>query len=186
MFDAAHNGNVVLDELYFVTTTVVDWIDVFTRPRYKHIILESLAYCQKAKGLKIYAWVLMSNHLHAIVSAGAKPTVADIMRDFKKFTSQRILAELADDLKESRRMWMLSRFHRASESSSKIKNHRFWQDGYHPLLLYRQDIYLQKLNYIHNNPVKHEFVARPEDYLYSSATDYAGGKGLLDVIVVRE
>ena len=63
-------ANRVLDELYFVTSTVVDWIDIFTRPKYKHIILESLAYCQEKKGLRIYAWVLMSNHLHMIVSSG--------------------------------------------------------------------------------------------------------------------
>ena len=73
-------ANRVLDELYFVTSTVVDWIDIFTRPKYKHIILESLAYCQEKKGLRIYAWVLMSNHLHMIVSSGTEATVSDILR----------------------------------------------------------------------------------------------------------
>lgn len=180
------NGNKVLEELYFVTTTVVDWVDVFTRPKYKHIALDSLAYCQKEKGLKIYAWVLMPNHLHAIVSAGGEHSVAEIVRDFKKFTSHRIVAELENDLEESRRKWMLERFRFAAMCSSKVKDYKFWQDDYHPVLLYSLDFYLQKLNYIHNNPVKHEFVVRPEDYLYSSAIDYAGGKGLLDVIVARE
>ena len=85
-------ANRVLDELYFVTSTVVDWIDIFTRPKYKHIILESLAYCQEKKGLRIYAWVLMSNHLHMIVSSGTEASVSDILRDFKKFTSKRIMA----------------------------------------------------------------------------------------------
>lgn len=89
-----NTANRVLDELYFITTTVVDWVNIFTRPKYKHIILESLAYCQQRKGLKIYAWVRMSNHLHMIVSAGAKQTVTDIMRDFKKFTGKRILVTL--------------------------------------------------------------------------------------------
>lgn len=77
------------DELYFITSTVVDWVDIFTRPKYKHIILESLVYCQEHKGLKIYAWVLMSNHLHMIVSSGSQSSVSDILRDFKKFTSRR-------------------------------------------------------------------------------------------------
>lgn len=103
-------ANRVLDELYFITITVVDRVDIFTRPKYKHIILESLAYCQQKKGLKIYASVLMSNHLHMIVSAGTEQTVADIMRDFKKFTGKRILAELEEDPQESRREWMLDRF----------------------------------------------------------------------------
>ena len=148
-------ANRVLDELYFVTSTVVDWIDIFTRPKYKHIILESLAYCQEKKGLRIYAWVLMSNHLHMIVSSGTEATASDILRDFKKFTSKRIMAELETDPQESRRE-----------------------------LIYLHDFFLQKLNYIHNNPVKQEIVARQEDYLYSSAVSYAGDKGLLEVILV--
>ena len=87
-------ANRVLDELYFVTSTVVDWIDIFTRPKYNHIILESLAYFHEKKGLRIYAWVLMSNHLHMIVSSGTEATVSDILRDFKKFTSKRIMLSL--------------------------------------------------------------------------------------------
>ena len=82
-----NTANRVLDELYFITTTVVNWVDIFIRPKYKHIILDSLAYCQQQKGLRIYAWVLMSNHLHMIVSAGAEQSVADLIRDFKKFTT---------------------------------------------------------------------------------------------------
>lgn len=178
-----NTANRVLDELYFITTTVVDWVDIFTRPKYKHIILESLAYCQQQKGLKIYAWVLMSNHLHMIVSADTEQTVADIMRDFKKFTGKRILAELEEDPQESRREWMLDRFRFAGANDKKITNYRFWQEGYHPELVYLHDFYRQKLDYIHNNPVRQEVVARQEEYLYSSAVDYAGGKGLLEVIV---
>lgn len=178
-----NTANRVLDELYFITTTVVDWVDIFTRPKYKHIILEALAYCQQQKGLKIYAWVLMSNHLHMIVSAGAGQTVAEIVRDFKKFTSKRILTELETDPQESRREWMLDRFRFAGANDKKITNYRFWQEGYHPEVIYLHDFYRQKLDYIHNNPVKQEVVARQEEYLYSSAVDYVGGKGLLEVIV---
>lgn len=176
-------ANKVLAELYFITTTVVDWVDLFTRPKYKHIIVDSLAYCQENKGLKIYAWVLMSNHLHMIVSAGAETTVSDILRDFKKFTSKRILAELEVDSQESRREWMLDRYRFAAANDKKITNYRFWQDGYHPMLLYSHDFFLQKLNYIHQNPVRQEIVATQEEYLYSSAIDYAGGKGVLEVMV---
>lgn len=183
-FVRRNNTNRMVGELSFVTTTVVDWIDIFTRPKYKHIVLDSLAYCQKNKGLVICAWVLMPNHFHAIMRAEGDVTLAEIIRDFKKFTSQRIVDELTDDTKESRRHWMLDRFHQAGVNSSKIKNYRLWQEGYHVFLLGRHDTYMQKLNYIHNNPVKHEFVAQPEDYLYSSAKDYAGYKGLLDVMIV--
>lgn len=173
----------VLDELYFVTSTVVDWIDIFTRPKYKHIILESLSYCQEKKGLKIYAWVLMSNHIHLIVSSANEASVSDILRDFKKFTSKRILAELEIDPKESRREWMLDRFRFAGANDKKISKYRFWQEGCYPELIYLYDFYLQKLNYIHNNPVRQEIVSKPEDYLYSSAVNYTGEKGLLEVIV---
>ncbi|MCD8093421.1 MAG: transposase [Bacteroides sp.] len=178
-----NTANRVLDELYFVTSTVADWIDIFTRPKYKHIILESLAYCQEKKGLRIYAWVLMSNHLHMIVSSATETPVSDILRDFKKFTSKRILAELEIDPQESRREWMLDRFQFAGANDKKISKHRFWQEGCHPELIYLRDFYMQKLNYIHNNPVRQEIVSRPEEYLYSSAKNYAGEKGALEVIV---
>ena len=79
-------------ELYFTTSTVVDWVDVFTRPEYKHIILESLAYCQENKGLDIYAWVLMTNHLHMIVGTkNDEAIISDILRDFKKYTIKKIV-----------------------------------------------------------------------------------------------
>lgn len=125
----------------------------------------------------------MSNHLHMIVSAGAEQSVADIIRDFKKFTSKRILVELEEDPQESRREWMLDRFRFAGTSDRKITKYRFWQEGYHLEFICSHDFYRQKLNYIHDNPVRQEMVARQEEYLYSSAVDYAGGKGLLEVIV---
>ena len=173
----------ILSELYFVTTTIVDWVDIFTRSKYKHIVIDSLAYCQQRKGLHIYAWVLMSNHLHMIISVDGQQTVGDVMRDFKKYTSRQVLEELQSDLQESRRKWMLDRFSFAAVNDTKATNYKLWQDGYHPELLYTEEFYRQKLAYIHNNPVVQEIVANPEDYLYSSARDYTGGKGLITVIV---
>lgn len=79
------------NEVYFITSTIVEWVDVFTRPVYKQIIVDSLQYCQESKGLDVYAWVLMSNHLHAIVSAREGYQLSDILRDFKKYTSKRII-----------------------------------------------------------------------------------------------
>ncbi len=174
----------ITGEVYFVTDTVVDWVDIFTRPIFKHVILESLTYCQKNKGLIIYAWVLMSNHLHMIVGSTGDNKVSDIMRDFKKFTSKEILNVLLADGTESRREWMLNRFEYAGKNDAKIKNYRFWQQGNDAQEIYLNDYFNQKLNYIHENPVKAELVNRAEDYRYSSAIDYAGGKGLLDVVIV--
>ena len=180
-----HNSaNRIIDEIYFVTTTVVDWVDIFTRPKYKHIIVDSLAYCLREKGLKVYAWVLMTNHLHMIVSTAEGHCVADIMRDFKKFTSRQVAEALENDLQESRREWILDRMRFAAANDKKITNYRLWQDGYHAELLYTEEFFQQKIDYIHQNPVKMEIVSHPEDYLYSSAKDYAGNKGLLQVTMV--
>ena len=174
----------ITGEVYFVTDTVVDWVDIFTRPLYKHIIIDSLSYCQKEKGLLIYAWVLMSNHLHMIVGRKGENKVSDIMRDFKKFTSKEIIRTLLVEPTESRRDWMLNRFEYAGKHDKKIKKYRFWQEGNNAQEIFLNDYLNQKLNYIHENPVKAEIVNRPEDYRYSSAIDYAGGKGLLEVEVV--
>lgn len=84
-------------QLYFTTSTIIDWVDIFSRPSYRHIVVESLDYCQQQKGLKIYAWVLMTNHLHMVVSTKGQQTVGDILRDFKKFTNKKILGILEQD-----------------------------------------------------------------------------------------
>ena len=178
------SNGLLTKELYFITTTVVDWIDIFTRPIYKQIILDSLIYCQKEKGLDIYAWVLMSNHLHMVVGVrDDKQTISDILRDFKKYTSKKILASIEENPEESRKVWMVDRFWFVGNNDRKIKNYKFWQDGNNIEQIYTYEFFLQKVNYIHNNPVKQEIVERPEDYLYSSARDYAGLKGLLNVII---
>ena len=171
-------------ELYFTTTTVVDWIDVFTRPIYKQIIIDSLTYCQKEKGLDIYAWVLMTNHLHMVVGVqDDKYNISDILRDFKKFTSKKIMACIEENPEESRKVWMLDRFWFVGNNNKKIKNLKFWQDGNNIEQIYSYEFFQQKVNYIHNNPVKQEIVEKPEDYLYSSARNYVDLKGLLEVIV---
>ena len=107
-------------QLYFTTSTVIDWVDIFTRASYRHIVVDSLEYCQQQKGLKIYAWVLMSNHLHMVVSAEGEQTVGDILRDFKKFTNKKILKELEENEHESRRIWMIDRFRFAGANDNRI------------------------------------------------------------------
>ena len=172
-------------ELYFTTTTVVDWLDVFTRPRYKHIIVESLEYCQANKGLNIYAWVLMTNHLHMIVDTSGTASIGDVLRDFKKFTSKGIVKAIQENEQESRQEWLLNRFRFRAANEKKITNFKFWQDDNYVENIISYDFYRQKLNYIHENPVRQEIVARAEDYLYSSARNYAGMDGLLKVIVAQ-
>jgi putative transposase len=168
------------NEMYFITSTIVEWVDVFTRPVYKNIIVDSLKYCQEHKGLDIYAWVLMSNHLHAIVSAREGYKLSDILRDFKKFTSKRIIDAIKEE-PESRRDWLLYRFEYAGKFRTNIENYKVWQDGNHAKECFSPDFTIEKLVYIHNNPVRALIVETPEHYLYSSARNYAGLKGLLEI-----
>ena len=175
----------LIRELYFVTSTVVDWIDVFTRPLYKHIMVESLEYCQANKGLDIYAWVLMTNHLHMIAGMRGDAAIGDVLRDFKKFTSKKIIKAIQENPQESRKEWLLNRCSFRAANDKKISGYKFWQEDNHLEQINTYDFYKQKLNYIHHNPVRQEFVEHPEDYLYSSARNYAGVEGLIKVNVVK-
>lgn len=114
----------ITKEIYFLTTTVVDWLDVFFRPCYKHIIVESLRYCQREKGLEIYGWVLMSNHMHMIAGAKEGLNFSNIIRDFKKYTSKALTNSIKEE-NESRREWMLNRFEYAGSNDKKIKYYKF-------------------------------------------------------------
>lgn len=172
-------------ELYFTTSTVVDWLDVFTRPIYKHILLESLEYCQVNKGLDIYAWVLMTNHLHMIVDTSGPDSIGDVLRDFKKFTSKSIVKAIQENEQESRQEWLMNRFRFRAANDKKVTNYKFWQEDNHVETIYSYDFFKQKLDYIHQNPVRQEIVEKAEDYLYSSARNYAGMDGLLNVIVAQ-
>ena len=166
--------------LYFTTTTIVGWADVFTRPEMKDIIVDSLRYCILKKGLIIHAWCLMPSHLHMLCSTSG-PLLENTLRDFKNFTSKAIV-EFAKTPYESRREWMLELFHNAGKDLRRITNFKVWQDGNHPILLTKSKITRQKLDYIHDNPVVAGIVTEPDHYLHSSAKDYYGtGKGLLPI-----
>ena len=166
---------------YYITFATEGWVDVFTRKDYRDIVLESLRFCQMEKGLVIYAWCLMSNHMHLIVGVNGDGKIQDVIRDFKKYTSVQICRAIEGSETESRKEWMLAIFRSAAETSSKHQKYKFWQDDYHPIELTSNVVIDQKINYIHDNPVKDQIVDDAEAYVYSSARDYAGMKGLLGV-----
>lgn len=168
------------EAIHFVTFTIVDWVDLFTRPVYKQAITDSLNFCSKYKGLQIYAWCLMTNHLHLLIAAKENYYLPDIIRDFKKHTSKQ-LVKLAQTEPESRRQWIMHRFEFHARFNARIQEYKVWQDGYHGIECYDLAMLEQKLTYIHQNPVRAGIVTMPENYLYSSATDYAGQKGLVEV-----
>jgi REP element-mobilizing transposase RayT len=169
--------------IYFLTLTVVDWIDAFTRKEHKLKVVDSLRYCQGHKGLIVYAWCLMPSHLHLIAAAETGFSLSEILRDFKKFTSKQIVKAVREE-PESRREWMLNRFQYAGKYQQRIEQYKFWQDGSHAQEIFSASVMQQKLRYVHYNPVEAMIVQEPEHYLFSSASNYAGLGGLLEVTVV--
>lgn len=168
------------EEVYFLTSTVVDWLDVFTRPVYKEIITDSLRFCQESKGLIVYGWVLMTNHLHLLVQAEEGKKLGDIMRDFKRFTANRIIDAIMQE-GESRKEWLLHKFEWNAKYKSSHEKYQFWQAGNQAKECNSFEFIEQKLNYIHQNPVRAAIVDNPEDYLYSSARNYVGKQGLIKI-----
>ena len=138
-------------QAHFITFAVVDWIDVFTRPAYKQTIIESLTYCRKEKGLQIYGWCLMTNHLHLVISARKGYNLSDILRDFKKYTSKTILEDLENNSKESRREWMLWMFKKAGFHNSNNKKYQFWRQDNRPMEITSNAFFTQKMEYMHYN-----------------------------------
>jgi len=169
--------------VHFITFTVINWIDVFTRAGYKNEIVESLSYCQKNKGLVLYAYCLMTNHLHLVCKVDEPFRLSDFVRDFKKYTAKKILERIWDEA-ESRRCWLLSAFREAGKYDNRIKEFRFWQEGCHPITLDSNVMIQERICYVHENPVKVGIVAKHEDYLYSSARNYASLRGMVDIEVL--
>jgi REP element-mobilizing transposase RayT len=168
-------------ELYFVSFATVNWIDVFTRKLYFEIIVDSLVYCSKNKGLELYAWCIMPSHVHLIISS-ENNSLSDIMRDLKRHTSKALLKAIAENPKESRKEWMLWMFGRAGKRNTNNEKFQFWQQSNHPIELSNAKMLIQRLEYLHQNPVKAGLVVLPEHYQYSSAIDYAGGQEVIPII----
>jgi len=172
-----------LDRGYFMTITTVGWIDVFTRLSQRYVIINALSYCQKHKGLEIYAYCIMPSHIHMICKAPDGIYLSNIIRDFKRFTSKKIV-ETIIAYPESRREWMLEYFKQACSHLKRKQNYKVWQDGYHAEILYSNSFIKEKINYIHNNPVKDKIVSNTEDYVFSSASNYANLDFELEVITL--
>lgn len=169
---------------YFVTFAVVGWVDVFTRTVYKDILIESWKYCQKQKGLLVHAYVIMTNHVHMIISRNSSMLLENIMRDMKKFTSVKIIEAIKRE-NEIRKYWMLQIFARAGGNNSNNTTYQFWQQDNHPIECDTAEILEQKMSYIHENPVRAGFVEKAEDWVYSSASDYyCNRKGLMELSYV--
>jgi len=171
------------EEAFFITITTVGWIDVFTRVNQKYVIINALQHCQQNKGLEVYAYCIMSSHIHILCKATNGFVLSDVMRDFKKHTSKKIIQTIIDE-PESRREWLLDYFNKACAHLKREQHYKVWQDGYHAEIVETNWFIKQKVNYIHSNPVKDKIVVLPEDYYFSSARNYAGLENELEVILL--
>ena len=165
---------------HFVTFTVVDWIDVFSRKVYRDEVVASLDYCIKKKSMHLYGYVIMSNHIHMIVQS-EEGKLSELIRDFKKFTARAIINKIESEA-ESRREWMLERFALAASGHSRNSKYQFWSYGSHPEEIYTNKFMWTKLDYLHLNPVRAGLVARASQYVYSSASNYVNDKGLIPIM----
>ena len=166
-----YKSNIKENKAYYLTMTVVGWIDIFSRDVYREILVSSLRHCIREKGLNLYAYVIMTNHLHLIVNSNEPFDLSSTIRDLKKFTSKALINQIIAG-PESRREWMLKLFSGFGLDSSRHKEYMFWIPGNHAIELYNSKFTWTKINYIHNNPVRAGFVRRQEDWIYSSISNY--------------
>ena len=141
-----------------------------------------MRYCQQHKGLEIYAFVIMSNHIHLLIRS-SKGSMSDTIPEFKSFTAKQLLQSIANE-KKSRKDWMLNVFEFFAKKHNRKEKHQFWTHENHAEEIYSNKFIFQKINYIHKNPVRAGIVENAEDYLYSSARFYAEKSCLLDIVQV--
>ena len=143
---------------------------MFIRNNYKQVIVDSLNYCQEKKGLEVYAWVIMTSHVHLIVRSN--DNLSDTLRDMKSHTSLTLRKLVQDNPKESRKEFLLWMFERTAKKNKRNSKFQVWQQHNHPIELTTNEMIDQRLDYIHNNPVEAGFVLEPESWDWGSAKDY--------------
>jgi REP element-mobilizing transposase RayT len=165
--------------LYFVSFATVNWIDVFTRQVYFDVLAESVSYCRKEKGMELYSYCFMPSHVPFIFrSANEQPM--ELLRDFKRHTSKKILEAIENNPKESRKEWLLWMFERAGKKQGNISKYQFWQHHNKPIELWSEKVIKQKIDYIHNNPIASGFVTNAIDWKYSSARNFQDDTTILE------
>ncbi len=156
---------------HYLTFQVVGWADVFSRQIYREIITDSFTYCRMNKGLELFAYVIMTNHVHVIVRS-KEGKLSDTVRDFKKHTSGQILELISTNSKESRKEWLEMIFKYHAKFNKRTGARQLWTHEDHAVGLSTNEMPMSRLNYIHKNP---------EDYLYSSARNYSGLSSLTEI-----
>jgi REP element-mobilizing transposase RayT len=165
---------------YFISFATVYWLDIFIRQVYFNVLEESIEYCRAEKGMEVYAYCFMPSHVHLIFrSSNEDPS--GLIRDFKGFTARKLIKAIEENPQESRKEWLLFMMERAGKTKSNVKQRQFWQQHNQPVELWSEKVIQQKINYIHNNPVKSGFVTNPIDWKYSSARNYQDDQTVLEI-----
>jgi putative transposase len=170
--------------VYFVSFAAVYWIDVFIREEYCTIFIDTLKHYQKEGRLELYTYCIMPSHIHLMFRDKIKePEI--LLVHIKRYSSKNIQNSISKNPQESRKEWILWMLERSAYKTSNVNKRMLWQHHNKPIELWSVDVIRQKLKYIHNNPLKSGFVTQPEHWKYSSAVNYAGGKGMIDVILLE-
>ncbi len=159
---------------YFITTTTVNWLPLFGNPFIAEIIFKSLRFLQAQQRLILYAYILMENHLHLVASAD---DLAKELGDFKSYTARRSI----DYYQQQENKFILNQLQSSKLPHRIDREYQFWQEGVHPQQIQNAEIMRQKIEYIHHNPVKRGYVELQEHWMYSSARNYAGLQGMLEI-----
>ena len=138
----------------------------------------SLTFCRQNKGVKVFAYVIMDNHLHLVVSG---TNLSNTIKDFKRHTAREII-KLAQN---EERDWLLNQFKFFRKKHKTESDYQIWQECYHPKQIISEEMLRQKIEYIHHNPVRTGLVDRAEDWVYSSARNYLGLKGIMEIDVLE-
>jgi REP element-mobilizing transposase RayT len=164
--------------IYYVTFTVVEWLPVFIAEEPCKIVTESLNFCIKNKNLRLNAYVLMPNHLHAVVfdENFDEVRLKHTIDDFQKFTGKQLSNHYSRML-PSYYAEVLKR------NAGDDRQRRFWQPTQHPVGIVTEKFWQQKVNYMHWNPVRKGLVRNPEDWRFSSASFWLSEKNENDVIL---
>ncbi len=159
---------------HFLTCTIVNWLPLFGSPPIAEFILESWRFLQNNGRMVLYAYVIMENHVHLIAAAD---DLSKELGDFKSFTARQIV----DWLEARDAMRVLAELARQKLAHKTDRTYQVWQEGSHPEMIQGETMMRQKVTYIHENPVKRGYVDEAIHWRYSSARNYAGLPGLLEV-----
>jgi REP element-mobilizing transposase RayT len=159
---------------HFLTCTILHWLPLFTNQESVQIIIDSLTHLQKSDNMTIFSYVILENHLHLVANSD---DISKTMQKFKSYTAY----ELLKLLQKKNAQTLLKQFAFHKKAHKTHTTYQIWEEGFHPKLIQSEKMMMEKINYIHNNPVKRGYVDETIHWRYSSARDYNGTVGLLEV-----